>query len=1855
MVAGSGPDPGSADKPKSKCLYDGRLDSWPAAEIKIKSHLFKLGLADVTLDGPTSYTEAPVHAHAGPLPSAGGDYFYSLRDTDINGPHDGKTILEVVKVLSNTGALSPDSIYIYHPSITNNDWEPWSSGLINKIAVDTALISSARRASLAPSTPYVSSDASTVPMASLAGGTARSLDFGSPGSATSARDRELGQQRPRTRESDLAAYHTIISVIDDSSEYGEMLILTIGNKFEGNESGHLLYNYLKERASCGRGKEGIVNADELKRKIDDYKICENKPITLEELTLATDHFRRLWEQQPIQRQGMGGDMFDAFVQKLPHNPFIKDFIGNMNAVNVLNDGVMHADYANSCAQLRALYAQWLKTNPPVKGKSASTSTNPRGDPHALVGEKGKGKGKGAGGGRGGGKGGKGGGTFWCFRCWQKNDHWSGSCPQPPGVCTACGMDSAKARLSCGGEQDPRCCILKGYRPEGGVSQVYLARLQDYAKNNNLNMPEPSGARALAASSSVAGAQSYAASVVGPADSVSVAGGEPNNNMALAASQGFDPNNVSWHVVDGMWRPGGSLNNTRTALVAPSALIAFGGRDPMKGEIDCVVDGACNGFCVPSDELLVNIRPPEIEGMHVGNNNWCPATATGDLVSWVVDTDGNVHEFTRVRHVVPKLKWHLHGETPEFEGHGGVVTKGKDLVMRQIDDTALPLLPGDDGMVRLPLFRTRELALEASAQIVRMHAAARAHAARTITRLVQARRGGALVGQPISTEQADKYLLWHAILGCKGDETLRTTLTNSSGHGSVQVPHDAGRNFGLCDFCNTQKLVAQPHPDATHHASYFGQRVLIDDLGPFKKGCILTGAKYVRKFTDEATGFRAAYPLTQYNSEETMAVVKMFMGDHAKYLPEGKTFNIVRSDGGSVLRAECVRDLLDDEMVTAEASMPRLPQQMGQNEVSGRDMVRTSNAMRARARAAGMPCGPEYAVLGFQYACDVHNLTYHRTWRGNTCPYQMVSGRQPDMSPLHAFGAKAFSRVTTQERPDKLADVGIIGQFVGLARGYQPGTKLLIRDPVQLKRAGIGGIRPAIHVHVRSKLGIDVKVDDMPLARQGRKLLPSIVDPLAVSKAYPRKAPPVPEEKPMPSLVYDSSSGESDTEDGPVPARQARRAPDEGAAASASSGDKPRSVPKPRKVYVKERPDGSKWQTRQSTRVENALAAHATEAEIVSNAPNRDGMGAYFTTEETVQTVRLGDLPEYQWHDDNLFALVHFDEYGNLRVVGDEVKRHPYVVRVDKPGVDIESVALMAKVGDNADGVHVFNGRSDITNEPDAEEWIKARGREVQQLRSIPTWKHVKLKVLQKLGIKPTRTMFVDRVKRTDKNKIEEFKSRGVACQFNAVAGRDYVDKFWHVARDSSINSTLAKGTQKGVKLYQIDLPAFYLQADPKDANFEHEKSNIIYISMLPGYAEKDDDGDEAAGVLTAAMYGTAIAGRAAGRKLSKDFTDFGLSRGSYDHAVYRMEKDGKWIEICCIVDDMVVADYGDSLIFELRDYLQQRWGSGRRMSDGTPGKPIKFSSLAWCLGRTVRVNTDLGIVMVTGPQYIEDMQKKYMTPEAEAIVEKFKADVPCDKVIAELSTVAPRQLPDAASVTRSLVQSLAYAAHKFKNEILYAVGRLQRFADKPCDGVYMCALQVLKYCIRDKEYGTAWSRSDDDATLKYSDDAEPYVSVDSSWQVHDKALRSRSTTGMIFFWKDGPISVRSIGQKFQAITSTDAESHGIASAMYEGIVIRGHLMETGVVFTKPTRLENDNSGGVLVARDAASMHHSRATAMRAVFCQECVEQGMYDPVHVPAEKMTADILTKWLPLNDFAKHRAKLTNRRAQSKMLELK
>ena len=93
--------------------------------------------------------------------------------------------------------------------------------------------------------------------------------------------------------------------------------------------------------------------------------------------------------------------------------------------------------------------------------------------------------------------------------------------------------------------------------------------------------------------------------------------------ALAASAGFDPNNTEWQIVNGMWVPKVGL------MMVPAALLAFGGRAQLQGEIDCVVDGGCTAQgCVSSAVGLNNLRDPEIP---------CLSAATSGALQQLLET------------------------------------------------------------------------------------------------------------------------------------------------------------------------------------------------------------------------------------------------------------------------------------------------------------------------------------------------------------------------------------------------------------------------------------------------------------------------------------------------------------------------------------------------------------------------------------------------------------------------------------------------------------------------------------------------------------------------------------------------------------------------------------------------------------------------------------------------------------------------------------------------------------------------------------------------------------------------------------------------------------------------------------------------------------------------------------------------------------------------------------------------------------------------------------------------------------------------------------------------------------------
>ena len=302
------------------------------------------------------------------------------------GPVDFRRMLHIINCFKDIGNLNPDTILIHHKSVTNNQWEKWSEELTNKIAIQGALVEEIQSVRLSTSTSQSTvrlPGSGGLPTATPASGgalssIARSLDFGSPSAGptiTSARDREIGQQREPTVEADNAAFHVIVQYINADCSTGMMLLLDIETRFDEDESGHRLYKYLSERASCGASADGLTSADEQRNKIRDWQFCPNETITIEALVMGSTHFKRMWTRQPKARQGMGGDMFDAWAAKLPASPFRTNFIPALDAYNAMEDGSVHGDYDAINLRMKALYISWLKTNPPVKGKSANNNNN----------------------------------------------------------------------------------------------------------------------------------------------------------------------------------------------------------------------------------------------------------------------------------------------------------------------------------------------------------------------------------------------------------------------------------------------------------------------------------------------------------------------------------------------------------------------------------------------------------------------------------------------------------------------------------------------------------------------------------------------------------------------------------------------------------------------------------------------------------------------------------------------------------------------------------------------------------------------------------------------------------------------------------------------------------------------------------------------------------------------------------------------------------------------------------------------------------------------------------------------------------------------------------------------------------------------------------------------------------------------------------------------------------------------------------------------------------------------------------------------------------------------------------------
>ena len=281
-----------------------------------------------------------------------------------------------------------------------------------------------------------------------------------------------------------------------------------------------------------------------------------------------------------------------------------------------------------------------------------------------------------------------------------------------------------------------------------------------------------------------------------------------------------------------------------------------------------------------------------------------------------------------------------------------------------------------------------------------------------------------------------------------------------------------------------------------------------------------------------------------------------------------------------------------------------------------------------------------------------------------------------------------------------------------------------------------------------------------------------------------------------------------------------------------------------------------------------------------------------------------------------------------------------------------------------------------------------------------------------------------------------------------------------------------------------------------------------------------------------------------------------------------------------------------------------------------------------------RKTAGLNVTTLTCKTYIEQMVGRYLPGE--------DLDTPCRRFPGEWgSTPASDQLQqafEAAVATRpvatpeltkrygSLYGSIMHTM-KWRGEICVAMNRLGACLSFPTQELYDCMERVLVYLYRTRDLGVTYSKFAEGAN-------ELKAYADSDWGV------TRSTTGFCIMLGGASIAHGSRRQHCITMSSCEAELVALCECAMELIYIASLLAFVGHVIDGPIKCFTDNKGAHDLCHRYTSAQNSRHVDRKLFKMRELRGAGVVEVAHVPTEHNPADLYTKILGSQPFARHRA---------------
>ena len=485
------------------------------------------------------------------------------------------------------------------------------------------------------------------------------------------------------------------------------------------------------------------------------------------------------------------------------------------------------------------------------------------------------------------------------------------------------------------------------------------------------------------------------------------------------------------------------------------------------------------------------------------------------------------------------------------------------------------------------------------------------------------------------------------------------------------------------------------------------------------------------------------------------------------------------------------------------------------------------------------------------------------------------------------------------------------------------------------------------------------------------------------------------------------------------------------------------------------------------------------------------------------------------------------------------------------------------------------------------------------------------------GVKPIHLGCVLNIKRSGLKKV-----RGIIKGFRMTAGIDFNETFAPVPCISVLRFFFALAAKLDWEIKQGDVHTAFLCSD----------MDAVVYAAVPNWFKVGANGSETGYTIRRLLKG--VPGIPQGSRLFHKKCQ-GIFSGP---GVALTQCKSEFCLYFCSKRCLYLIVWVDDLFFFFPTYAtkeaQAVWKKLQEQLDLDDWQDIDD-----CLACTVRRDRANRTLSLTQQPAVEKLLLRNDMQEANAKETPMTAGLKLSKAQCPTAEKAAVMTSEQRWY-RSTVATLLYFNTWTRPDLAYAISKLCKFMQNPGAEHIIALKRLLRYVKGTRDYG-----------LRYDFSPSAPATKTGIYGYYDAAHADcpdtyRSTMAHLFYFFGCPLSWKTKLHSFVTTSTNHSEYCAAAKAAREAKWWETTMVAIGFGrFVGPIDLFSDSKGAIAMTYNPVQRAASKHVDLADHYAREQQERGTITISHVGTKDMRADILTKPLAHNDFARHAAFLVHR----------